>query len=98
MRIILFIIQKEFLQVFRNRSMLPIIFIVPIVQLIILVHAATLEIKNIKLCIVDNDLSSYSRKLSGKFEGSPYFVIEKRTFSANEAIKYIINYKYEEIP
>jgi len=69
--------------------MLPIIFIVPIVQLIILVHAATLEIKNIKLCIVDNDLSSYSRKLSGKFEGSPYFVIEKRTFSANEAIKYI---------
>ncbi|MEI7727358.1 MAG: ABC transporter permease, partial [Bacteroidota bacterium] len=38
MRTILYIIQKEFLQVFRNKSMLPIIFFVPIVQLIILVN------------------------------------------------------------
>lgn len=89
MRIILFIIQKEFLQVFRNKSMLPVIFIMPIIQLIILVNAATFEMKNIKLCIVDQDLSTYSRNLSSKFEGSPYFAIEKRTFSSKESIKFI---------
>lgn len=89
MRIILFIIQKEFLQIFRNKSMLPVIFVMPIIQLIILVNAATFEMKNIKLCIVDQDLSTYSRNLSSKFEGSPYFVIEKRTFSSKEAITYI---------
>ncbi|PIY07182.1 MAG: ABC transporter permease [Bacteroidetes bacterium CG_4_10_14_3_um_filter_31_20] len=88
MRIILFIIQKEFLQIFRNKSMLPVIFVMPIIQLIILVNAATFEMKNIELCIVDKDLSTYSRNLSSKFEGSPYFVIEKQTFSAKEAIKY----------
>ena len=43
MKTILYIIQKEFLQVFRNKSMLPIIFVVPLVQLIILVNAATYE-------------------------------------------------------
>jgi ABC-2 type transport system permease protein len=69
--------------------MLPVIFVMPIIQLIILVNAATFEMKNIKLCIVDQDLSTYSRNLSSKFEGSPYFVIEKRTFSSKEAITYI---------
>ncbi|MBL7113268.1 MAG: ABC transporter permease [Bacteroidales bacterium] len=85
MRNILFIIQKEFLQIFRNRFMLPIILVVPLVQLIIMVSAATLEMKNIKLTVVDKDLSGISRKLTSKFEGSPFFHIEKHTFSLEES-------------
>lgn len=69
--------------------MLPVIFVMPIIQLIILVNATTFEMKNIKLCIVDKDLSTYSRNLGNKFEASPYFVITKRTFSAKEAITFI---------
>jgi ABC-2 type transport system permease protein len=85
MRTILFILQKEFIQVFRNRSMLPIIFVVPIVQLIILVHAATFEMKHIKLFVVDNDLSYTSRQLTSKFEGSPFFIITNQSFNRKEA-------------
>ena len=43
MRTVIYILQKEFIQVFRNKFMLPIIFVVPIVQLVVLVFAATLE-------------------------------------------------------
>ena len=75
MRTILFLIQKEFIQVFRNRTMLPIIFVLPLVQLIILANAATLEMKSIEMYVVDNDLSNASRKLIGKFKGSPFFNI-----------------------
>lgn len=85
MRIILYIIQKEFIQVFRNKSMLPIIFVIPIVQLIILVNAATLEMKQINMCVVDNDLSSTSRQMVAKFKGSPFFTIQGSTFSYYEA-------------
>jgi ABC-2 type transport system permease protein len=85
MRNILFIIQKEFLQIFRNRFMLPVIVVVPLVQLIILVSAATLEMKNIKMVVVDKDLSGVSMKLTGKFEGSPFFHIERYTFSLDDA-------------
>jgi len=85
MRTILFIIQKEFIQVFRNRSMLPIIFVVPIVQLIILVHAATFEMKHIRLFVVDQDLSSTSRQQTSKFKGSPFYVIEKQSFDRKSA-------------
>jgi ABC-2 type transport system permease protein len=85
MRTILYIIQKEFLQVFRNKSMLPIIFIVPIVQLIILVNAATYEMKNIRISVVDLDLSGTSRKLVSKFQGSPFYQIKSTSFSYCEA-------------
>jgi ABC-2 type transport system permease protein len=85
MRTILFILQKEFIQIFRNRSMLPIIFVVPIVQLIVLVHAATFEMKNIKLFVVDSDLSFTSRQLTSKFGGSPFFKIADQSQNRKEA-------------
>ena len=85
MKTIFYIIQKEFLQVFRNRSMLPIIFVVPIVQLIILVNAATFEMKHIRISVVDLDLSSTSRKLVSKFGGSPFYQVRQTTFSYKAA-------------
>ncbi len=65
--------------------MLPIIIIVPVVQLIILVHAATMEMKHIELYVVDKDLSASSKKLINKFSGSPFFIISDIGFSINEA-------------
>jgi len=85
MRTILYIIQKEFLQVFRNKMMLPIIFVVPIVQLIILVNATTFEMKHIRISVVDLDLSGVSRKLASKFQGSPFYQIRHQSFSYKEA-------------
>ena len=85
MKTIFYIIQKEFLQVFRNKSMLPIIFVVPIVQLIILVNAATFEMKHIRISVVDLDLSSTSRKLVSKFGGSPFYQVRQTTFSYKAA-------------
>lgn len=85
MRRILFIIQKEFIQIFRDRTMLPIIFVVPVIQLIVLVNAATQEMKSIDMVVVDYDLSATSRRLTSQFEGSPFFNIKKATLSMAEA-------------
>ena len=75
MKTIGYIIQKEFKQIFRNKGMLPIIFILPLLQLVILSNAATFEIKNIKFSYIDNDHSSTSRALIEKFNASKYFNI-----------------------
>jgi ABC-2 type transport system permease protein len=75
MRIVLLLLQKEFLQIFRNRAMLPIIFLIPIVQLIILSYAATHDVKNIALAVLDQDRSSTSRLLVGKLTASGYFTL-----------------------
>ena len=73
MNIIRYIIQKEFRQIFRNKAMLPIIFVLPLVQLIILSNAATFEVKNIMFGYIDNDKTSLSRELIEKFDASTYF-------------------------
>ncbi len=70
--------------------MVPIIFIMPIVQLIVLVHAATMEMKDIDIVVVDKDLSSYSRELTNKFESSPFFNLSGTTFSVEEAENMIV--------
>lgn len=85
MRTIGYIIRKEFIQIFRNRSMLPIIFVMPVIQLIILANAATLDLKKINMVVVDNDMTQYSRSLIAKFNGSPFYNIQGAFFSVKEA-------------
>ena len=85
MKTILFIIQKEFKQIFRNKSMLPIIFILPLLQLVILSNAASFEVKNIKFSYIDHDHSSASRELISKFQASNYFDIISEFQSKKEA-------------
>jgi ABC-2 type transport system permease protein len=93
MRTILYLIRKEFLQIFRNKFISRAIFAVPIVQMLILVPAVTFEIKNIRLCIIDNDQTSESRGLITKLEGSTFFKVTYSTFSENEANNLLLNNK-----
>jgi ABC-2 type transport system permease protein len=77
MRNILYLIQKEFLQIFRNKTLLPVIFGVPVIQLIIFVHATTFDLKDVKVTVVDNDKSGYSRQFINKFKGSSLFIVSE---------------------
>jgi ABC-2 type transport system permease protein len=67
--------------------MLPIIFFVPIFQLIVLAHAATYEMKHIRLLILDRDHSTLSRELIGKFAASPYYMVTQNDFGNPEALR-----------
>lgn len=85
MRTILYLIRKEFIQIFRNRFISKAIFGVPIIQMVILVPAITFEIKQVNLCVIDNDISTESRGLINKLEGSSFFRISGATWSEKEA-------------
>ena len=60
MRTIRFLLQKEFRQIFRNKTLLRAILMAPLMQLMVLPWAANYEVKNISLSIVDNDHSMES--------------------------------------
>lgn len=75
MRTLRFLLQKEFLQIFRNKIILRIIVVLPVMQLLILPLAADYEIKNIRISIVDHDRSAYSRQLINNIVASGYFSI-----------------------
>jgi ABC-2 type transport system permease protein len=69
--------------------MLPIIFIAPIIQLIILSYAATYEIKNIKMSIIDFDQSSTSVSLADRFNSTDHFAIIQETYNRHDADRYM---------
>lgn len=73
MRTILIILVKEFKQIFRNKIMLPIIFVMPIIQLLILANAATFDIKNLNISFVDRDNSQITRLFIQKSQSTGFF-------------------------
>lgn len=79
------LIKKEFLQIFRNKSILAIIFVMPVIQLVILPLAANYEIKDIKIAVVDHDKSTQSRELIRKITASGYFKIMNYGENYNDA-------------
>jgi ABC-2 type transport system permease protein len=95
MRTILYLIRKEFLQIFRNKFIARAIFAVPIAQMLILVPAVTFEIKNVRLCIMDNDMTPESRGLINKLEGSTFFRVTFSTFSGEEANNLLHKNKFD---
>jgi ABC-2 type transport system permease protein len=74
MKTILYIVQKEFLQISRDKFLRAAIIMVPIIQMLVLVYAATFEMKNIKIHFVDQDHSNASAELMNKFSASSFFV------------------------
>ena len=58
MKVLGFLLQKEFRQIFRDKTILAMMFAMPIIQLIIMPLAANFEVKNVNLVYVDHDHSS----------------------------------------
>lgn len=75
MRTLRFLLQKEFRQIFRDPTILRLIFLVPVIQLLVLPWAADYEIKGLRIGVVDQDHSSYSRQLISKITASSYFYL-----------------------
>lgn len=89
MRTIRFLLEKEFRQIFRNRAILLMIMVMPVMQLLILPFAANYEVKNINLSVVDHDHSGYSQKLISKVTASGYFKLTGYNASFKDGMKLI---------
>lgn len=86
MRTIRYILQKEFAQIRRNKTMLRMIVMLPLMQMLVLVFAATYDLKNVDVYVVDQDLSDASRGLINHFEASPFFRIHDTSFDMDDAM------------
>ena len=82
-----YLLQKEFLQIFRDKTILKMILLIPVIQLMILPWAATFEQRNISLSITDNDRSELSRRLTQKVLASGFFKLSSYPASYSQAIE-----------
>ena len=89
MRVLRILLEKEFRQIFRNPAILRLIFMMPAIQLLIMPLAADYEVKQVKVCVVDHDRSSYSQKLVNKITATNYFQLVDYTDSYDKALRYV---------
>jgi ABC-2 type transport system permease protein len=69
------IIRKEFIQITRDARTLVIILIIPIMQLFLLGYAATNDVRNIPLAVLDQSQTEESRTLLDAYRAADYFRI-----------------------
>lgn len=89
MRKVVAFVKKELIQLRRDRRLLPVVIMAPVLQLLILGYAVNLDVRNLPLVIVDLDNSRTSRQLVASLANSGYFVEAGRTGSAEEAGKFL---------
>lgn len=93
MKTVLKIVRKEFLQFKRDPRMFAIILVAPVVQLILLGYAATLDVDSVRTTIFDQDKSQTSRNLIERFESSGFFSVDYYAANYDEVTSYLDNGK-----
>ena len=91
MRRILYLAQAEVLHITRDHILLAQVLVVPVVQLLILSNAATFEIRNTPIHVVDLDRSSASRGVVNRLAANGHFEIVDTTPSAARADERLVD-------
>ncbi len=89
MRALRFLLRKEFMQILRDRTILGMLLIMPVIQLLVLANAVTFDVRNSRLYLVDQDHSGMSRDIASRMLASGRFTLAEASQSmdrANEAM------------
>ena len=78
------IAKKEFRQILRDRKMLFIIFVPPIVEMLIFGYAVSFDVDRVSTAILDQDKTSVSREFVERFSSSGYFSITRNLTSPDQ--------------
>jgi len=84
-----FLVWKEFLELRQNPRLFGIVIIAPILQLTMLGYAATTDVRDVPVLIVDGDRTPASRELISRFEASRNFTIADTVTTVSEIEPYL---------
>jgi ABC-2 type transport system permease protein len=68
-----FLIKKEFIEIFRQRDQLPLLFIVPLFQVIVLGYVVTTDIRRLPVDIVNMSDTPAAGRIVHRIQASPLF-------------------------
>ena len=80
-----YLLKKEFRQFLRDPGMPRMVMTFPLLIVLVFPFAASMEVRNIRLAVVDNDRSSESALLIEKCTNSGYFILEDICRTPTEA-------------
>ena len=89
LRRVLHLMRKEILELRQDPRLFGVVILAPIIQLNVLGYAATTDVKDVPIAIVDADRSTASRDLINRFEASANFKIVGMPGSTDEIDRYL---------
>src|SRR5690349_3705809 len=78
------LIVKELLAIWRDPKTRFLLLAPPVIQMVIFANAATQEVKNVAIGVLNHDMGTSARDLVARFEGSPNFREVRRLSSESE--------------
>ena len=85
MKRILQVVRKEFIQILRDKGIVRMVVIAPMLQLLIYGYVVATDIRELPMAVLDQSDSAESRRLIDRFVFSGYFALEEHVSSLNEA-------------
>src|SRR4249919_2336126 len=86
---VIHLMRKELIELRQDPRLFGIVILAPILQLVILGYAATTDVKDVPMVVVDADRSVASRELLSRFEASDNFSIAGVVGSTNEIDRWL---------
>jgi ABC-2 type transport system permease protein len=88
---LLHVIVKEFLQLRRDKKMIPVLVVGPLIQVLAFGYAANLDVNDIPLLVVDQDRTAGSRDLVDRFTSSGHFDLAGTEDTAEKVEPWLVN-------
>lgn len=84
---LLYLLKKEFIEIFRQKELLPMLFIAPIIQVIILGYVVTTDIEKVPIQIANLSESRHAVHLINRITQSPLFRVKKISYKNTDAVE-----------
>ncbi len=87
---VFYVMYKECIHIVRDPRTLAVMFLIPVIQLVLLGYAVTTDVEHLATAVLDQDLTTQSRKLVEAYRASNYFDIS-RYVRNEEELGYLID-------
>ncbi len=81
------LIQKEFIQIVRDRATLVILLMLPLIQLLVFAFAVHMNVQNIPLAVADQSMDEQSRAYVQALVNTGYFVLKANVADQNAVMR-----------
>ncbi|MDR0354351.1 MAG: ABC transporter permease [Deltaproteobacteria bacterium] len=85
------LIVKELLILLRDAKGRSMLVVPPLLQLLLFAYAVTLEVRDVKVAILNNDAGIHSQAVARRIKASPYFIVAESTLNQSELEEALVN-------
>lgn len=89
MSVLPYLLEKEFKQFMRNAILPRIALMVPLMVMLVAPLVTTMDVKEVRVAVVDHDRTMVSRRLTDRVAASPYFTLVARPTAYGGALRLV---------